>query len=143
MADSIAGVSRVVGGLMGALWVLAAVLLVVVFTVLGRGRTREFAVLRVAGASRSALARVVFTESTIVGAIGAVVGLWLAALLMLCFGGLLEDLLGLPFLMPDAGTMVGLAVAVFVVTVVACSATSAASALRLSKVDVGQTLREE
>ncbi len=143
VSDGVAGTSRLVGALMVVMWLLAAVLLVVVFTVIGRGRTREFAVLRVAGASRGALGRVLFVESAIISVIGALAGIVVALLLMLILNPSIESLLGLPFLMPDAATLVGFACAVFVVTMIAGPAASALSALRLSKVDVGQILREE
>ena len=143
VSDGVAGMSRLVGALMAALWVLAVVLLVVVFTVIGRGRAREFAVLRVAGASRAALARVVLVESLVISLVGALAGIVLAALCLIVFNPYVESALGLPFLMPDVGMLVGFAVVVFVVTVVAGPAASAVSALRLSKVDVGRILREE
>ena len=143
VSDGVAGTSRLVGALMAALWVLAVVLLVVVFTVIGKGRSREFAVLRTLGASRGALTRVVLTESAVVSALGALVGIALAACLVFAFNSAIESMLGLPFLMPDVPTLVGFAIAVFVVTLVAGPAASAFSAIRLSKVDAGQTLREE
>ena len=143
VSDGVAGMSRLVGALMAALWLLAAVLLVVVFTVIGRSRVREFAVLRVAGASRGALARVVLVESLIMSLVGALAGIALAALCLVVFNPSVESALGLPFLMPDMRTLVGFAAVVFVVTAVVGPAASAVSALRLSKVDVGQILREE
>lgn len=143
VSDGVAGTSRLVGALMVALWVLAAVLLVVMFTVIGKGRSREFAVLRTLGASRRALTRVVLTESAAMSALGALAGIALAACLVFAFNSAIESMLGLPFLMPDVPTLVGYAIAVFVVTLVAGPAASAFSAIRLSKVDAGQTLREE
>ena len=143
VSDGVAGTSKLVGVLMVVMWLLAVALLVAAFTVLGRGRVREFAVLRTVGASRSALARVVFVESAVVSAIGAVVGVVVAAALMFAFNSAIESLLGLPFLMPSASMLVGLAVAVLVITILVGSAASAASATKLSKVDVGQILREE
>jgi len=143
VSDGVAGTSRLVGALMIAMWLLAAALLVVVFTVLGRGRTREFAVLRVVGASRKALARVVLVESVVVSVVGALAGVLLASLLILALNPSIESLLGLPFLMPDPAVLAGFAGAVFVITVIVGPAAAALSVLRLSRVDVGQILREE
>ena len=80
VSDGVAGMSQLVGTLMAALWLLAVALLVVVFTVIGRSRMREFAVLRVVGASRGALARVVLVESLVVSLIGALAGIVVAVL---------------------------------------------------------------
>ena len=112
------------------------------FLVLGRHRVKEFAVLRVVGASRKALSRVVVKESLIISLCGAVAGIVVAGVLLVAFNNALEGALGLPFLMPGAGQVALYAVLAFAVTMVAGAAASAASARRLSKVDPGQALRE-
>ena len=142
VADSIGGVSGMLGAMIGVVWVLAAAMLVVAFIVLGRHRTKEFAVLRVAGASRKALSRVVLKESLVISVVGAVVGIVVAFVLVAAFNGALEGALGLPFLMPGAGQIALFALLALVVTVVAGPAAAAVSARRLSKVDPGQALRE-
>lgn len=143
VADSIAGASKIIGGLVAALWVLAAVVLVVTFAMTGKHRRREFAVLRVVGASRKSLAGIVIKESAIISAIGAIVGIVVAAAVVYGFGGALEGALGLPFLMPGASQLAVFAVLAFAVTMVVGPAASAFSAMKLSKVDAGQILREE
>jgi len=143
VADSIAGASGVVGVLAAVICVLALVVLVVVFLMLGRSRTREFAVLRVIGASRQALSRIVMKEALIVSTVGAIAGIALAAVVVIGFSSALEIALGLPFLLPDAGAIVLTAVGVLAVALVAGAAASAVSASCLSKVDAGSSLREE
>ena len=142
VADSMAGVSSVIGAMVGVMWVLVAAMLVVAFLVLGRHRAKEFAVLRVVGASRKALSRVVLGEALIVSAAGAVAGIVVAFVLVVAFNGMLEGALGLPFLMPGAGQTALFALLAFAVTMVAGPASSVVSARQLSKVDPGQTLRE-
>ena len=143
VADSVSGVAGVIQVVFGAIGVLALVVLVVAFLVVGRHRTREFAVLRVLGASKKALSGIVLKEGAIVSAAGAVVGIVVALVVVLGFNGALESALGLPFLLPEVPTMGLLAVLTFVLAMVAGCAASYASAARLSKVDPGQTLREE
>ncbi|MBQ3301986.1 MAG: ABC transporter permease, partial [Eggerthellaceae bacterium] len=143
VADGIAGTSQLVGTLMVALWALAAILLAVAFSVLGRSRLREFAVLRVIGASRSALMRIVFTESAVIGVVGALVGIGAAVFVVFACNGALESMLGLPFLAPSVANLLLLAIAVFAITVLVASGASALSARRLARVDAGQILREE
>lgn len=142
VADGVAGVGGVIGAVVSVLCVVALIVLVVSFVVVGRHRTREFAVLRVAGASRSMLSRLVLVESLIESVVGAVVGVALALAVLYGFGGAIEQALGLPFLMPDMGQIIAMALVVFVVAVVAGSLASAISARQLSRVDPGQTLRE-
>ena len=58
------------------------------------------------------------------------------------FTTLIETQLGLPYLTPDAKTMALLAAATLVLTVGIGALASGWSALRLSRVDPGATLRE-
>ena len=143
VADSIAGVSSIIGVLVVVIWLLAVVVLVIAFTITGKQRSREFAVLRVLGASHSNLARIVVVESLVLSAIGAVVGIALAAIAIYAFSGALENALGLPFLIPAVAQMAAFAAVVLVVSLVVGPAASVLSARHLSKVDVGQVLREE
>ena len=143
VADSVSGVAHVIGALMAVIWVLAAVVLVISFSVAGKHRAREFATLRVIGASRKMLSRLVVTEAAVISALGAAIGLAVALIAVLAFNGALEEALGVPFLVPDAATMALFALGAFAVTMVAGPAASALSARNLSKVDAGQVLREE
>lgn len=143
VADSVAGMAGVIQVVFGVIGVLAAVVLVVSFVVVGRHRTREFAVLRVIGASQRALSRIVVTEGAIVSAGGALVGIAVALLVVISFNGALENALGLPFLLPEPAMMALLAGGAFVIAMVAGCGASYASAARLAKVEPGQILREE
>lgn len=143
VADSMAGVSRVIGLLVVAVWLLAAAVLAVAFWVLGRQRTKEFAVLRVLGARASSLSGILVTESLMVSCAGAVLGILLAALVTVAFSNALEEALGLPFLLPDAGTLAMMAGATVLVSLAAGMISSAFAARRIAKVDVSQILRDE
>ena len=77
VADSVSGVAGVIQVVFGAIGVLALVVLVVAFLVVGRHRTREFAVLRVLGASKKALSGIVLKEGCDVSAAGASWASWL------------------------------------------------------------------
>ena len=143
VADGVAGTSRVIGALVAVIWVLAIVVLVVAFSVTGKQRSREFAVLRVAGASRSLLSRLVLTEAFVISLVGALVGVAAALVAVIAFNGAIEGALGLPFLLPAVSSMVLFGALAFIVALVSGPAASAASARRLSRVDVGQVLREE
>ncbi len=143
VADSVAGMTSVIRVVFAVIAVVALGVLVVAFTVVGRHRTREFAVLRVIGASRRALSGVVVKEAAVISAGGAAVGILAALLVVVFFNGALENALGLPFLLPDVGAMAVAAVLTFALALVAGCGASLASANRLSRIDPGQTLREE
>lgn len=143
VAQSMGGVARVVGGLVVAVWVLAVAVLAVAFVVLGRQRTREFAVLRVLGAPARSVVRIVATESLLVSVIGSAVGIVLACVVVVAFGPALEVALGLPFLVPEVATIALFALATLAASVGVGTLASGVSARRLSKVDASQILREE
>lgn len=143
IADSMAAIARIVGIIAVAVCVLSLVVLVVAFTMLGRARTREFAVLRVMGASRKMLAGIVVREAALVGLMGALVGVVVAGVIVIGFSSALEQALGLPFLMPGMARLAGYAALALGIALVGGTGASLVSALRLSAVDTGQILREE
>ncbi len=143
VANSMAGVSNMIGVLVVAIWVLAVVVLTLAFVVLGRQRTKEFAVLRVVGVASRSLTRILMTESLLISAAGALVGIALAVLVTMGFAGAIESALGLPFLMPYVGTLVLLGMATLVMSLIVGTATSALAARRLARVDVSHILRDE
>ena len=142
VSDSLAGVSRTVTILIAAVWVLALIILLLAFALIIRERNREFAVRRLVGASRSMLARMVLLESALCGLLGGLIGTGLAALLLFPFAQLIESALKLPYLMPQAGTVLLLAAGTILLSALVAALSSVMAAHRLSRVDPGITLRE-
>ena len=142
VSDSLAGVSRTVTILIAAVWVLALIILLLAYVLIVRERTREFAVLRLAGASRGMLSRMVQLESALCGLLGGLLGVGLAALLLFPFSGLIESTLNLPYLMPETGITMLLAVGTVLLSVAVAALSSVTAAYRLSRVDPGTALRE-
>ncbi len=142
VSDSLAGVSRAVTALIAAVWVLAFLVLLLAFMLIIRERAREFAVLRLAGASRGMLSRLVLTESSLCGLLGGLIGVGLAALALFPFAQLIESALNLPYLMPDMGKILLLAGGTVLLSVLVAALSSVIAAYRLSRVDPGTALRE-
>lgn len=142
VSESLTGISRAVAWLIGAVWALSLIILLIAHGMMIRERRREFAVLRLLGASRRGLCGVVLKESALCALAGAVLGVMLAAAVVFPFTALIETRLGLPYLSPEPLRAVLLAG----MTVLAALAVSAAaggwSAWRLSRTDPGGTLRE-
>lgn len=142
VSDSLAGVSRTVTLLILAVWALAFIILLLAFALIIRERAREFAVLRLVGASRGMLARMVLLESSLCGLLGGLIGVGLAALLLFPFAQLIESALKLPYLMPDAGKALLLAAGTVLLSVAVAALSSVIAAYRLSRIDPGTALRE-
>jgi ABC-type transport system, involved in lipoprotein release, permease component len=142
VSDSLAGVSRTVSTLIAAVWALAFMILLLAFVLIIRERVREFAVLRLVGASRGMLSRMVLLESALCGLLGGLLGVGLAALLLFPFAGLIESALNLPYLMPDTGKTLLLAAGTVLLSVIVAALSSVMAAYRLSRIDPGTALRE-
>ena len=142
VSDSLAGVSRTVTILIIAVWALAFIILLLAFVLIIRERAREFAVLRLLGASRGMLARTVLLESALCGLLGGVTGVGLSALLLFPFAQLIESALQLPYLMPDVKNVVWLGLGTVLLSVIVAALSSVIAAYRLSRVDPGSALRE-
>ncbi len=142
VSDSLAGISATVTALIGAVWVLALVILLIAFAMIVNERKREFAVLRLLGTSRGMLGGMILSESALCSLAGAVLGAGIAAMIVFPFTTLIETSLGLPYLRPSAGEILMLALLTLGTTVLIGSLAASYAALRLSRVDPGTVLRE-
>ena len=142
VSDSLSGVSRTVALLIGAVWALALVILLIAFAMMVNERRREFAVLRLLGASRRRLCGLMLAESALCSLAGGALGVGVAAALVFPFTALIESKLGLPYLTPSAGSVALLALVTVLATLVIGSVAGGWAAWRLSRTDPGTTLRE-
>ncbi len=141
ISRSLQGTSDVIGVLIAAVWVLGLVILLLAFTMSVNERKREFAVLRVIGASQGKLASIVMQEALLTGLCGSVLGTGLALVGMLGFRTAVSEQIGLPFLLPGAGQTALLAVMSILAVLLAGILAAAVCAYRISRVDTALILR--
>ena len=141
VADSLSGVSGMISALMIAVWALSVIIMAIAFTMIMNERKKEFAVLRVLGASRARLAGFVFKENAILTLTGGVIGVLITVIIILLFSPLIKQSIGLPFLLPNAVTLCVAGLITVIVTVAAGALTAAISAYKISKIDTGLILR--
>ena len=141
-ADKLSVISNGISLVTIAAWVIAAVIMTAVFSVLASVRRREFAVLRTVGFSRRQLAILVLSESLTVCLAGTVTGLALSALTLFPFGRVIEQSTGLPYLTPDILSVMRYALLAAVAVTATGTLSAAWSAYRLSHTDTGSILRE-
>ena len=142
VSGSLAGVSRIVTLLIAVVWVLSFLILLLVYVLMIRERRREFAVLRMLGASRKKLSGILLTESALCSFAGGCLGIVLAAVMVFPFTTLIEQSLALPYLTPPAGEIAGFMAATLILTILIGALSSALTASKLSRTDPGVTLRE-
>ena len=148
-ATMLSGISGGLGNVAGMIriltvfvWILAIALLAAAFAMISHERAKEFAVLRISGASRRMIVRLLLTESFIVSGIGALTGLLLAALLVIPFRSLISSRLELPYLMPGVPMTAVFAVGSLLLSILAGSVTAAICAMRISRQDAALILRD-
>lgn len=103
IAQRLAGLTFFLRALTTLTWIGAAGVLFLFFSVVANERRREFALLRLLGATRARLNAMVLWEALAVGVAGAALGLALAAGIVMPFQRLILTKLDLPYLAADVG----------------------------------------
>ena len=141
ISDSLAGISDIISILILVVWVLGVVILLLAFTMSVNERKKEFAVLRVIGASRNRLAGIVMQEALLTCLSGSIIGTALGLVIIMPFHQMIEEQLNLPFLLPASGKIIGFVIAAVLVSVLSGCISAAASAFRISRIDTALILR--
>lgn len=123
-------------------FVMAFVILCILFSVTVDSRRSEFAVLRMVGATRAQVASVVIYESVAIAAVGALAGIVLSLAVMVPFSALIGDALGLPYVTPSLTALLPAVALSFAVSFVIGPLSATVSAYRLTKNDIQNLFRE-
>jgi putative ABC transport system permease protein len=124
------------------LWLLALILLTVVFTFSIHERKKEIAVLRVLGATRIKLLQLIFGEAAIIGAAGGIAGIFLAGTVIFLYSTYIGMLLGTPYVLPQLETIAAITAASFLVSFGIGPVASSFSAYRIGRNEIHITMRE-
>jgi putative ABC transport system permease protein len=124
------------------LWVLAVVVLAAVFSGIIHERKKEFALLRILGATRTKLVGMVLSESFLAGIAGGVAGIILASLAVFPFSTLISEGLELPYLDAPLYRVIPLVLGSLFLSALTGPLASLYAALRISKAETYFTLRE-
>jgi putative ABC transport system permease protein len=142
ISEAISGLVRYIRVFSAVLWVLALIVLAAVFSGSIHERKKEFALLRIFGATRKKLIGIVLGESAIAGLIGATAGIVLAGLIIFPFSALISDRLELPYLDAALINIVPLVLGSLLLSVLAGTLSSLYAALRISQAETYFTMRE-
>lgn len=121
---------------------LTTVTLLIVFSVTGNERKKEFGIWRTIGATRKRLAQIILTESFLISVTGAVAGIVLAAGIIFPFNTYLETRLQLPYLQPTGGTLLLLFLISFFAASLAGPVSTTLVVAKISRVDAYLVMRE-
>ncbi|NMM93217.1 ABC transporter permease [Bifidobacterium sp. DSM 109957] len=124
------------------LWVMGAIVLIAVFSTSANERKREFASLRIMGATRGMLNTIILKESAVIGLTGGVLGVAVASLVIFPFSSLIGRQLQLPYLQAGPLLICGMIVLAVASAVVLSVVGSLLTMWRLGRPEAYLTLRE-
>jgi putative ABC transport system permease protein len=142
IAETLTGLTAYIRLFSAVLWVLALIVLAAVFSGSVHERKKEFAVLRILGATRRKLAGIVLGESAIAGLAGGAAGIVLASLVIFPFSTLISEKLELPYLDAPLIHIILLVAGSLVLSALAGPLASLVSALRISRAETYYTMRD-
>ncbi len=108
----------------------------IVFSLIANERFREYSILRVLGADSSTLKKLLLFEAGAIGFFGAIIGIFVSALIVLPFNFLISEKIGLPFSLSKPLVISGYIIISFAVTVLAALISALYSAVKISKKEV-------
>lgn len=138
---SMRGAAGMAAALTGLIWAVGMAVMAAAFLMMTGERKKEFALLRIAGASRKKISGIVLTEGAILVSIGSAAGIGIGFVLALTCTGALAKAMSMPLLLPPGGGMALSALLAFALSLIAGLAGAAVAAHRISSQDTGLILR--
>lgn len=142
ITDSLKGVSFLVKVFIIAMSAAVLTVMTLIFASGVYSRQKEFALLRMQGASKKYVFNLVLTEAILISAAGSLLGIFIGLGIVYMFANFIESQMGLPYLTPgfSATAVIVLLTLVFSITVSVLS--SVLCARRASKTDVALSLKK-
>lgn len=133
--------TRTVGLIVAVFWVIGMLVLIAVFAASVNERKKEFASLRILGATRRMLLFMIACESAIFGCAGGAIGVACASLILFPYSTLIAQQLQLPYLEVTALPVIGLMAVSVLLALVAVVVASALTTWRIAMRETYLTLR--
>lgn len=133
--------TRTLTFVIAAFWIVGLLVLIAVFATSVNERKKEFASLRILGATKKMLLGIVVRESATLGFAGGVIGVASASLILFPYSSLIAQQLQLPYLEVTALPVIALMLASVLLALVAVIVASALTTLRIATTETYLTLR--
>ena len=124
------------------LWILATLILTVLFSVTINSRKKEYSVLRILGVTKKRLIKAVFIESMMTSVTGSFAGVLLATIMFFLFSNYVGHQIGLPFLIPGTNSIIIYLGIALMLSAITGPVSAIYAALTISRKDTYITLRE-
>ncbi|MDO5531375.1 ABC transporter permease [Sutterella sp.] len=146
MSDTSAKLRQIVGVMYsaaGGFWVVAALIMMIVYFFAFNERQREFATLRALGASRSRVIGIVMREALMISAAGSVAGVAIGAIAVTSFSTAIARAIGLPYLAPEPSSWAFALAAALIAGIATVPLAALPTAWRIGRRDIYPAMRED
>lgn len=128
--------------LIALVWLLVFLVLTLVYSITIKERKREFATLRILGASKKHLRRIILSEIFTINISGAACGSVLGLIISILFGTWFSQSFKMPFLAPNVLTFAIIFIAVFAIGTIMGPLSSLISIKKMNAEELGLLLRQ-
>lgn len=135
-------VKNYVNGILPIFWIMALLVIGLIFMLSFQERKKELAVLRALGGTRKKLLGMVLLEALVIGGYASGLGVLLGVVFVLLAAPTISTNLTIPFLLPDLKVALGLVLFCFAFGCLTSTLASLFSALRIVRGEIYQNLRE-
>ncbi|MDR1931765.1 MAG: FtsX-like permease family protein [Spirochaetales bacterium] len=142
IAQALRGLIVYINSFSIVLWIVAVIILTAVFSGSINERKKEFAILRILGATRKRLIRIIVSESSLTGLAGSLAGIAAASLLVFPFSTYIGIKLQLPYIRPGPGGILTLFLFSLVLSFAAGPLAAVYSAFKIGRAETYFTMRE-
>lgn len=115
----------------------------IAFSISTKERKRDFAVIRLVGGTQAKLKRIVLVEALRISAWGTAAGILLGSLIFFPFRILVGDMIGVKLLLPSGFVLSLIAFLSILIPILSGPLAAYRSAIKISRLEVYETLREE
>lgn len=141
ISSSLVIVSRIIKYSLIILWLMAVIIIALLFSLTISERKKEFAVLRALGATRKKLTFIILNEAFLISFFSAVTGIILGALIIPAASPFISEALHLPFLLPSFKNLFITAIASGFITVFTGLLASGFLAIKAGRDEIHEFLR--
>ncbi len=122
--------------------IIALIVMALVFSVIANERKKEYAVLRILGATRRKLVWMILSEALLVCAVGGIIGIIVASVGLLSFSTFIGDSISLPYLFPGVVEVIAGAVGTMLIILMLGPVSTGVIAHSISRVEAYRALKE-
>ena len=143
VSDGLENIAGIIVVLLIVIWLIALAIMIISYSVVYNERKKEFAILRVLGASGRRLSGILMKEALYISGAGAAIGILLSILLVKLFGQMIESSLSMPFLFPSIGNLILLIIGAGFLSLLSAVIAAGISAGKVNRIDPAYVLRGE